>query len=81
MSLILIYHWLALIPVSQRIPVTVNCEFYASACLVLGRSIAIHSDVTPSEIIACANIEPDVISDMTVQLTFPIPADNGIDVR
>lgn len=57
------------------------CEFYASPCLVLGRSIAIHSDETPSEIIACANIEPDVISDITVQLTFPIPADNGIDVR
>jgi len=52
-----------------------------SIAIVLGRSIAIHSNIDTAQIIACANIEPEILSRTELRIAFEVPFDASLDIR
>ena len=74
--MILIYHWLDHIQVSTcYLADILNVNI---AILVLGRSIAVHVS-NGADIMACSNIEPAVLSDTSLRLSFPdLPSDTVV---
>lgn len=66
--------------VSNRIQVFTSFSSLRYPPSVLGRSIVIHNHITPSVYLACANINPAILSDTVVRASFPVNGNEPDDV-